>query len=244
MPGTVDIQGLTRDPSFARLWVGMGAKNQAEKSVMRARAERILSEASRRNAAATQPTPSPMPGAAAPMTANPYTLPRPNMAMNTYIQKQKYTGEQVTNQAQDLLNFYNAKIKPKLDRGEIGSMGQGWAYLHPGLSTTKIDPDVEQFLTQTGPFSLAANAYYNQVGGSRGGISLLQAGTQPHVPHPPASAEEVLSTNWDLPKQAAQLKAIIDYINHQQSGAPPRTYGATPGAPVDPVDAAAAKYGL
>lgn len=165
-------------------------------------------------------------------------MPKGNTSFETYNLKKTQTGKELLNSAQDLANFYDAKIKPKLDKGQIHSVGQGVSYLHPGFAG-EPDEDVSTFLTQTGPLSLAANAYYNQVGGSRGGISLLQMGTQPHVPHPPGGLMEVLSTNWDLPKQRKQLQDIIDYVKHQESGAAPRDFGGT-----KPAGAADDPYGL
>ena len=140
--------------------------------------------------------------------------------------------------ATELQDLYNNRIKPKIDSGQISPVGQGLDYTQPSMMRAmggQQDPDVAEFITKSGAFSQMVNAYYSAGSGGRAGVGAYQVITSPHIPHPPASATEVLGLNpfshqqWDLQKQGEQLPQIIDYVKMQEGMRGPKSYAPTGG---------------
>lgn len=234
----VDIAALRQDPAFQRLWV----YNRAE-------ADRVIAAAEAENAGATYTPPPPPPSrAATPRTA---TFGRPVMPEVARRAKLSDQAEAIMRAGQEMMNLYNSRIKPKIESGQLSSMGQGLEYTYPGITRHlgsfgfhDADPDVEDFITKSGQFATMVNAYYSGSAGGRGGVQAYEVITQPHIPHPPSGLRELLTGNWDLQKQGEQLPTILNNVELEEHKRGVQSYPALPTTKKDPVAELMKSYGI
>lgn len=138
--------------------------------------------------------------------------------------------DEAVNMARDTLNFYLARIKPRLKDLGVGAE-QGFAYAEPNLAQKwfpkkwQLDPDVDQFFTKLGPLANKVNKVYAT--GGRPSAMGYKTYTKPHIPTPP---EKGLLGAWDAYQGANfnqyedQLRKMIDSMGKISGRVPAQTY--------------------
>lgn len=165
----------------------------------------------------------------------------PTTASITQLQEESRDIQATKDLVDKALTIYRNRIVPKMKRGEIGGLGQYYAYKAPAFAEKtgpRMDRDVEQFWNLLGMIQpRITKAYTSRLGSQI--LGQLGGGGSGHIPAPPnwPQTASFSREGHDLEDAAANLPRLLSALQ----GAPPPT-GASDGLPEDAISLPSGKY--